>query len=306
MIASTPPGPSASNRAPVTNDGPGRTETRGRVRDQYERYPYPPVAAPGQETLAAFALLDYVQHVFWPAHRELAGLRVLDAGCGTGNVAVAIARQHPEMQIVGIDLSEASLAEARAQAERLGVGDNFTLRRLAIEDVGTLAGRFDYVVASGVLHHLPDPEAGLRALTDVLARTGGLGLMLYATYGRQGVYMAQDLVRRLAVAEALPERVALTRKLLDGWQRAGTRGKTQGRGVVVRQHAFDVTVRRVELSAWQARVIERCDGTRSAVEVFELPEVYRSVPGLTPEEKLQAYGAFMELMAAQGVLLCCM
>jgi 2-polyprenyl-3-methyl-5-hydroxy-6-metoxy-1,4-benzoquinol methylase len=434
MIASTPSGPSPEP-PPFDTHEQDRASIQHRVRDQYERYPYPPVAPPGQQTLAAFALMDYVQHVFWPARRELRGLRVLDAGCGTGNVAVAIAHRYPEVQVVGIDLSDASLAAARGQAERLGVGDNLTLRRLAIEDVGALGERFDYVVASGVLHHLADPEAGLRALADVLTPTGGLGLMLYATYGRQGVYMVQDLLRRLGGAQTLPEQVALTRKLLDGWrpdhpfqprawsdlrwsgdaglvdlllhvqdrsytvpkvqaflagadlrleqfydpvaynpvtyvtdpdvaralaalpaaeqsaaaellhgamrkhtlfatrasyepvrvqpeglavlalhpkrsplfdwQRPEMRGKKHGKHVVVRQYAFDVPVRGVELNAWQARVVERCDGQPTAFEIFERPEIYTSIPGLTPEEKLSAYGAFMELMAAQGALLCC-
>ena len=77
---------------------------------------------------------------------------------------------------MGIDLSETSLAAARTYAERLGVGDNLTLRRLAIEDASALNGQFDYVIASGVLHHLADPDAGLRALASVLAPTGGLGV----------------------------------------------------------------------------------------------------------------------------------
>jgi hypothetical protein len=46
---------------------------------------------------------------------------------------------------------------------------------------------------------LPDPDAGLRALHEVLAPTGALHIMVYAPYGRAGIYMLQEYCRRLAV-----------------------------------------------------------------------------------------------------------
>jgi Methyltransferase domain len=121
------------------------------------------------------------------------------------------------VEVVGIDLSETSLASARAFAQDLGVGENLTLRRLAIEDAGALDGSFDYVIASGVLHHLADPDAGLRALAGKLSPTGGFGILLYATYGRQPVYMVQGLLRRLIGGEPLETQVGLTRRLLASW-----------------------------------------------------------------------------------------
>jgi hypothetical protein len=56
-----------------------------------------------------------------------------------------------------------------------------------------------------VLHHLADPDAGLRALHDVLAPNGALNLMVYAPYGRAGVYMLQDYCRRLGLGHTAPE-----------------------------------------------------------------------------------------------------
>jgi hypothetical protein len=69
-----------------------------------------------------------------------------------------------------------------------------------------------------VLHHLPDPAAGLRALVSVLAPDGGLGLMVYAPHGRTGVYMIQDALRLLAPATEPPAvRVELAKRL---WRQA--------------------------------------------------------------------------------------
>ena len=58
---------------------------------------------------------------------------------------------------------------------------------------------FDLVVCTGVLHHLPDPDEGLRALRNVLKPGGAMRVMVYAPYGRAGVYMMQEYCRLLGV-----------------------------------------------------------------------------------------------------------
>ena len=65
--------------------------------------------------------------------------------------------------------------------------------------MGELGRSFDKIVCTGVLHHLPDPDAGLRALREVLEPDGAMHLMVYAAYGRAGVYMLQDYCRRLGI-----------------------------------------------------------------------------------------------------------
>ena len=69
------------------------------------------------------------------------------------------------------------------------------LVRGSLLDLSSLElGRFDYVNCVGVTHHLPDPAAALRGLAKhALAPGGGLGLMVYGTLGRGGVYETQAL-----------------------------------------------------------------------------------------------------------------
>ncbi len=55
--------------------------------------------------------------------------------------------------------------------------------------------KFNYINCSGVLHHLADPDEGFKASKSVLADDGAIGLMLYATTGRIGVYQIQALMR---------------------------------------------------------------------------------------------------------------
>ena len=74
-----------------------------------------------------------------------------------------------------------------------------SLHRLAIERIEELGETFDQIVCTGVLHHLSDPDAGLRSLRNVLTVDGAMHVMVYAPYGRAGVYMMQDYCRLLGI-----------------------------------------------------------------------------------------------------------
>ncbi len=94
------------------------------------------------------------------------------------------------------------------QTERLkrkhGI-ENLELQQLPVERAAELGRVFDHVICTGVLHHLPDPDRGLRALHDVLTPDGAMHLMVYAPYGRAGVYLLQDYCRRLGIGNTAAE-----------------------------------------------------------------------------------------------------
>ena len=170
------------------------------VQNFYERYPYPrPIDS----------LEDYRRHwqdpqrrradyhLFWPAKSFRESYSILVAGCGTSQAAKH-AMRWPEASVTGIDFSTTSV---RCTEELKGKYqlNNLQVRQLAIERVGELEASFDQIVCTGVLHHLPDPDAGLKALRDVLKPDGAMHLMVYAPYGRTGIYMLQEFCRRVGV-----------------------------------------------------------------------------------------------------------
>ncbi len=165
----------------------------------YERHPYPP---PVDDLEAYRQIWDDQRrradsHLFWPSEPYRDDRSVLVAGCGTTQAA-HYALRWPNARITGIDLSANSIAFSQRLKRKHGL-DNLELRQLAVERAGELGQTFDHVVSTGVLHHLPDPDAGLRAVHKVLAPSGALHLMVYAPYGRAGVYMLQDYCRRLGL-----------------------------------------------------------------------------------------------------------
>jgi SAM-dependent methyltransferase len=170
-----------------------------RVGDFYERRPYPP---PVDDVEAYRRSWDEERrraesHLLWPREAFRDDRSVLVAGCGTVQ-AVHHALRWPRARVVGIDVSAQSIAFATELVRKHRI-ENLELRRLAVERAADLAERFDCVVCTGVLHHLAEPDAGVRALCDVVAPNGALNLMVYAPYGRTGVYMLQDYCRRLGV-----------------------------------------------------------------------------------------------------------
>ncbi len=102
------------------------------------------------------------------------------------------------------------MAVARARAEARGLA-NIAVQGSLLDLAGVGLGPFDYIDCCGVLHHLPDPAAGLAALVSVLAPGGGMGLMVYAPHGRTGVYMLQDALALLAPPRAARRRGSTSR-----------------------------------------------------------------------------------------------
>ena len=139
-------------------------------------------------------------HLFWPAEPYRDDRSILVAGCGTVQAA-HYALRWPRAHVVGIDVSASSIAFTQELKRKYEL-DNLELRQLAVERASELERTFDHVVCTGVLHHLPDPEAGLRALRAILAPDGALNLMVYAQYGRTGIYMLADFCRRLGVGRS--------------------------------------------------------------------------------------------------------
>jgi SAM-dependent methyltransferase len=170
------------------------------IRDFYERMPYPAPLTSLDEHRRLYKNPDRRRaefHLIWPADQPRAGQEILVAGCGTSQAA-RYALREPDARITGIDVSETSLRHTRDLQRKYNL-ENLELHQLAIERVKELGRSFDLIVCTGVLHHLPDPDRGLRALRDVLKPRGAMRLMVYARYGRTGIYMIQEYCRLLGV-----------------------------------------------------------------------------------------------------------
>lgn len=200
--------------------------TDAHLAAQYEAYPYPqrdPREEARRLIVGSPSHLREIDHWIFGARRPASQpLRALMAGGGSGDATMMLAQQMTWAdrpgEVTWLDRSAAARAVAEARAAVRGLR-NIRFVNGSLLEVGPLGlGAFDYIDCCGVLHHLPDPAAGLRALAGALAPGGGIGLMVYAPHGRTGVYMMQDALRLLAPeSESPPARVEIARRL---WKQA--------------------------------------------------------------------------------------
>jgi len=142
-------------------------------------------------------------HLLWPAKPYRADLDILVAGCGTWQAAkYALCR--PDARVVGIDVSTTSLDHTKRLKRKYNL-TNLETQQMPIENLADLGRRFDLIICTGVLHHLVAPDNGLAALRSVLRQDGAMYLMVYAPYGRMGVYLLQDYCRRLGIGTSAQE-----------------------------------------------------------------------------------------------------
>lgn len=158
--------------------------------------------------------------------------RILDAGCGTGVSTDYLCHLNPGADVVAVDISDGALTVARERLQRSGAAEQVSsLRqeRRSLLDLGD-EQPFDYINSVGVLHHLDQPEAGLRSLAGALAPGGLLHLFLYADAGRWEIHRTQRALTLLdvgteadglrlgrALFETLPEANRLRRHHEQRW-----------------------------------------------------------------------------------------
>ncbi len=176
------------------------------VSDFYDRFPYPgdPLQdgpPPGYNWRwcvdAAYAACT---GALPPQRPDGQPLRILDAGCGTGVSTDYLAHLNPGAEILAVDISPGTLEVARERLRRSGAHDQAQVR---IENRSLLdlegEGPFDYINSVGVLHHLREPEAGLRALAKLLKPGALLHLFLYADGGRWEIHRTQRALTAMGV-----------------------------------------------------------------------------------------------------------
>ena len=149
----------------------------------YDRFPFPgdPLQdgpPPGYNWRWCHQSVLAAVHGSLPAGSEKP--RILDAGCGTGVSTEYLCHLNPGAEVLGIDISEGALAMARERLQRSGAAAQVSQLRQEQRSLLDLEseGPFDYINSVGVLHHLDQPESGLRSLAGRLAPEGVLHLFL--------------------------------------------------------------------------------------------------------------------------------
>ena len=109
------------------------------------------------------------------------GTRILDAGCGTGQLAIFLSIVH--RRVLGIDFSHASLSKGNNFKKKFNL-HNVQFARMNLFSLALKEGSFDYVFSNGVLHHTADAYGAFQNLCRLVKPGGYITIGLYNTYGR--------------------------------------------------------------------------------------------------------------------------
>ena len=206
------------------------------VRGQYETLPFPARDPAGERYVLYITPPDILakinQHCFGGACDFGKGLRVLVAGCGTGDSVMWLGEQLRDTpsEIVALDLSTASLsiAEARAKVRGSPMFASSMPRCSKRRSWPWACSTTSPVSACCII--CPIPMRACDALEAVLAPDGGMGLMVYGLPGRAHIYAMQELLRgmtagiddrerKLAIARDVLSKLPPTNpfRLREGW-----------------------------------------------------------------------------------------
>lgn len=254
------------------------------VRQQYENLPFPSRDPEGERYVLRVSLPDTLgkinQYCFGGSRDFSKPFRALVAGCGTGDSAIWLGHQLKDTpaEVVAVDISQASLAVARARAEVRGL-TNIKWVHGSLLDVASMGlGKFDYITSLGVLHHLPDPVAGLAALESVLTEGGAMAIMLYGAVGREHIYAMQRLLRQLTSGLDDPsQRLAFAKQIVADLPATNSFRMREGVEAIRNQYLQDDT------NFWDTLMHEQ-DRAYTASQVRE----YLASAGL----QLQAYTSY--------------
>ena len=160
-----------------------------KVKEQYESSPYPrwvnlrlhlkPVSISKVISEMKLKIFDNkIKNVKMPD--------ILIAGCGTGLHSIETAAKFKGSKVLAVDLSTSSLSYAKRKTEELSI-KNIDYMQADILDLGKLGKQFDIIESVGVLHHMADPVAGWRVLTNCLKLGGLMKIGLYSELARQDI-----------------------------------------------------------------------------------------------------------------------
>lgn len=99
---------------------------------------------------------------------------LMDAGCGPGYLALAIAQKFPHLQINGIDISQDMLKRALINRRALNLDQRVKFQKADIQQLPFENNAIDFTISTLSLHHWPNPESAIEEIYRTLKPGGQL------------------------------------------------------------------------------------------------------------------------------------
>jgi SAM-dependent methyltransferase len=171
-----------------------------KLKSHYDKYIYPkPCENIEEKYIKDNRYLEcdpnYHWHKLWPEKKyEREKLNILVAGCGSDQAAI-LAKCNPIHNFIGIDISTASLAHQKKLIKKHKI-KNLTLICDDFRNV-KISEKFNYIISTGVIHHLDDPGSALNFFEKNLTDDGVLYLMVYGDQQTEGIKGLKNIFKKL-------------------------------------------------------------------------------------------------------------
>ena len=202
------------------------------VENLYTKYPFPGIdnfidtlipakitkttAGVSIDSIGISHLPDILHYIFNGKWNKNKIMRILFAGGGTGQHTYWLAKQlksnNYKYDIVHFELSTTAIKQAEQNLNKHGITDIKFIKGSLLELDTFNLGKFDYIDCYGVIHHTASPTNCLIQLEKCLHNKGGMGIMLYGKYGRNGVYTIQNIMKQFN--KPINDKIELFKNLL--------------------------------------------------------------------------------------------
>ena len=179
-----------------------------KIFDMYQQYPFPDIDYKMDYSLPLIRF--FVKQAPKGKKNLLEDIKIMEAGCGTGNTIIKLAESCPKGDFLGLDMVTNSLNIARKKTD---------LKNLKFTEQNILnmkhEDKFDVIMCIGVLHHLSDMKKGIESLAKNMKDDGYIILWLYGKDGRFKLNLNQRMLSILLKnVSSLKTKVSLTKSLL--------------------------------------------------------------------------------------------
>lgn len=184
------------------------------VAELYSKYPYPSTPVNKKSELLEGIIYETVYYLIkdYLEYYKNKKIKILDAGCGTGELALGLASTLGlKATVLGIDRNDRSLKIARERAKKWKI-NNVEFKHVDLVKDSLPEEKFDLVFSIGVIHHIPEAEKVFKKLVRSTKKGGYLTTGFYNPYGMMRKRLERQLLKILAGVN-IEKRMRLAKKL---------------------------------------------------------------------------------------------
>lgn len=184
--------------------------SQSRIAEFYSQYPFPNIYFKKKSDIYETLIYKLINGLVKKYFKTKKGrIKILDAGCGTGELALGFSEEGRE--ILAVDVNGSSIEIAKKNAARFKIKE-VTFKVLDFVKSDLPKKYFDFIFSIGVLHHTAEPEKNFSKLVKSLKKGGYITIGIYNPYGSLRVRIKRGILRLLA-GDNFEKKIEIYRKI---------------------------------------------------------------------------------------------